>query len=138
MMKLIVNAILIGSFFLCNEILAAIVVNDMIAIFQSSCPSGWSDIDNSKRGFIIVADPNGGSTSGTTVGSPLSNQQNPQHSHSITFGTFCINSNIDSIGITDQCFGSCPFKSLKPLSSYTICEDNAASLQDSTSNYPFV
>lgn len=117
---------------------AAIVVNDMIAFFQTSCPSGWSDIDSSKRGYLLVVDPNGGTTAGTIVGSALSNQQNPQHTHSVTAGTFCINTAISAALVIDGCTSGCLYKSLKPLSSYTICEDSAFSLGNSVSGYPFV
>ena len=53
-----------------------------IAAFETSCPSGWTEY-TAARGRVIVGMPLSG-TSGGTVGTALTNLQNPTHTHTYT------------------------------------------------------
>jgi hypothetical protein len=51
----------------------------MIALFENSCPGGWTEYQQA-RGRVVVGLPLNG-TSGGTVGAPLNNLENRAHTH---------------------------------------------------------
>jgi hypothetical protein len=58
------------------------VLTNLIALFEGSCPSGWSEY-TAARGRVVVGVPSGGTLSGT-VGTALTNLENRTHSHGMT------------------------------------------------------
>lgn len=61
---------------------AGIPAGAVMAFNRSSCPAGWSVLEEA-RGRFIVGMPSGGTLAGTGGGSPLSDLEERAHNHSV-------------------------------------------------------
>ncbi len=68
---------------------SSLLASGAVGLFTTACPTGWTELSGSK-GRYIVGMPAGGTNEGT-VGTALTDQQNPTHTHTGPSHTHSIN-----------------------------------------------